>query len=215
MLPLPLRFASRYPAMRACPGGRNVATMRLCMNDMTATPDMLGALESMLFMADRPLSLGELSDYLNISTPAVRQLLDALSGRYLAMQIVEVCGGYQLVTRPEYAAYVAQLHQPPKVRLSPAAMETLAIVAYRQPVTRPEIEHLRGVNSDGVVHTLLDHGMICERGHKDVPGKPTLYGTTDKFLGLFGLSSLGALPDLATFVEQHALPLEGFTAEDA
>ena len=133
-------------------------------------------------------------------------MLETAGERYAGMQIIEVAGGFELVTRPEYADYVARLHQPPKLRLSPAAMETLAIVAYRQPVTRPEIEQLRGVNSDSVVSTLLEHGLICERGHKEAPGKPMLYGTTDTFLNLFGLLSLDALPDLATFIEQQVAP---------
>jgi len=180
------------------------------MSEITS-PNLVAALECLLFMADRPLSLGELSQLLEISLPAVRQLLEELRGRYLGVQIVEVAGGFELATRPEYAEYWRRLHQPPKFRLSPAAMETLAIVAYRQPVTKPEIEMLRGVNSDGVVHTLLDHDLICERGHKRAPGKPMMYGTTDKFLKLFGLISIESLPDLATFIEQAAPTLEGFT----
>ncbi len=178
------------------------------------SPDLLGALECLLFMADRPLPVGELSDLLDITPPAVRQLLEQLTGRYLGMHVVEVAGGFELATRPEYAEYVARLHQPPKLRLSAAAMETLAIVAYRQPVTRPEIEALRGVNSDRVVATLQEHGLIVERGHKEAAGRPMLYGTTDKFLALFGLASLDTLPDLATFIENTAPVLDGFTGEE-
>ncbi|MHB9133137.1 MAG: SMC-Scp complex subunit ScpB [Armatimonadota bacterium] len=184
------------------------------MSEHPVTPDKLGALECLLFMADHPLSLGELADLLDISPPAVRQLLESLEGRYLGMMLKEVAGGFELVTKPDYADYVARLHQPPKLRLSPAALETLAIVAYRQPVTRPEMEQLRGVNCDSVVTTLLEHGFICERGHKDAPGKPMMYGTTDRFLKHFGLSSLGALPDLTTFVEHEAAALDGFTADE-
>jgi segregation and condensation protein B len=176
-------------------------------------PDILGALECLLFMADRPLPLGELADLLSISPPAVRQLLETLSARYLGVQVAEVAGGYELVTRPEYAETVARLRKPPKLKLSTAALETLAIVAYRQPITRPEIEQLRGVNSDRVVATLLDHELICERGHRNAPGKPMQYGTTERFLALFGLANLSSLPDLATFVEQAAPALEGFGVE--
>jgi segregation and condensation protein B len=181
------------------------------MND--TTPDLLGALECLLFMADRPLPVGELADFLGIAPPAVRQLLEQLTGRYLGMHLVEVAGGFELATRPQFAEYVSRLHEPPKLRLSAAAMETLAIVAYRQPVTRPEIEALRGVNSDRVVATLHEHGLIVERGHKEAPGRPMLYGTTDKFLALFGLASLDTLPDLATFVEGAPPALEGFTGD--
>lgn len=184
------------------------------MTEHTDTLHLLGALECLLFMADRPLPLGELGDLLGIAVPAVRQLLEELSTRYVGLQIIEVAGGMELATKAEYAAYVARLHEPPKLRLSPAAMETLAIVAYRQPVTRPEIEQLRGVNSDRVVSTLVEHGFLCERGHKDAPGKPMLYGTTDKFLKHFGMASIDVLPDLATFMEQDAPALEGFTATE-
>lgn len=179
------------------------------------SPDLLGALECVLFMATRPLGLGELAELLNITPPAVRQLLECLQDRYLGMQVVEVAGGWQLATKPEYADYVTQLHRPPKFRLSPSALETLAIVAYRQPITRPEIEQLRGVNCDSVVATLIDRELICERGHRNAPGRPMLYGTTDKFLQLFGLACLDALPDLATFIEQQqAATLEGYTTEE-
>lgn len=176
-------------------------------------PELIGALECLLFMADRPLSLVELAELLDIAIPAVRQLLETLEQRYVGLRVTEIAGGYELITRPAYADYIARLHKPPRVRLSPAALETLAIVAYRQPVTRPEIEMLRGVNSGGVVATLLEHELICERGHKAAPGRPTLYGTTDKFLKLFGLANVADLPDIATFAEQSQQVLEGFAAE--
>jgi len=176
--------------------------------------NLTGALECLLFMADRPLTVGELSQLLDISPPAVRQLLESLEDRYEGVHVVEVAGGFEIATRLQYAEYISRLHQPPKFRLSPAAMETLAIVAYRQPVTRPEIELLRGVNSDSVVNTLLDHELICERGYKNAPGKPMTYGTTDKFLRLFGLPDIEALPDLATFVEQAPPALDGFVDEE-
>jgi len=184
------------------------------MYDHTDTSNILGALECLLLMADRPLALGELSDLLGVSPPAVRQLLERLQERYIGIALIEVAGGFEMATKPEFAEYVTRLHEPPKLRLSPAAMETLAIVAYRQPVTRPEIEQLRGVNSDRVVATLLDHGFLCERGHREAPGRPVLYGTTDRFLKHFGLPSVDSLPDLATFMEQDAPRLDGFTAED-
>ncbi len=143
----------------------------------------------------------------------MRQLLETLEHRYVGLRIAEIAGGYELITKPLYADYLARLHKPPRVRLSPAALETLAIVAYRQPVTRPEIEMLRGVNSGGVVATLLEHELICERGHKAAPGRPVLYGTTDRFLKLFGLAAVDALPDIATFAEQSRTALEGYTEE--
>ena len=185
------------------------------MSELTTdTVEILGALECLLFMADRPLPLGELADLLEVPAPAVRQLLERLEARYAGIRLLEVAGGYEIVTKTEYADYVARLHEPPKLKLSPAALETLAIVAYRQPVTRPEIEQLRGVNSDRVVSTLQEHGFICERGHKEAAGRPMMYGTTDKFLKHFGLNTLTSLPDLATFLEQDAAGLEGYTANE-
>ena len=178
------------------------------------TEDILGALECLLFMADRPLSLGELADLLAIPIPAVRQWLEELESHYRGIRLHEVAGGFELVTRSEYASYVSRLHEPPKLKISQAAMETLAIVAYRQPVTRPEIELLRGVNSDRVVATLVEHGFLCERGQKDTPGKPMMYGSTDKFLKYFGLSGIEALPDISTFLEQVTPGLDGFTADE-
>jgi len=175
---------------------------------------LTGALESLLFMADRPLTIGELSELLEVSPPAVRQLIESLEDRYEGVHVVEVAGGFEIATRPQYAEYISRLHKPVQLRLSPAGKETLAIVAYRQPVTRPEIELLRGVNSDGVVNTLLDHELICERGHKNAPGKPMSYGTTEKFLRLYGLPSLEALPELSTFVEQTPPALDGFTEKE-
>lgn len=181
---------------------------------MMCEKSLSGALEGLLFMADHPLSAAEIAELLEISAPAVRQLLEQLSNRYLGIMLQEVAGGFELVTRPEYASYIARLHQPPKLKLSSAALETLAIVAYRQPATRPEIEQLRGVNSDRVVATLLEHGFLCERGQKNTPGRPMRYGTTDKFLQYFGLSGLEALPDLATFLEEKSALMEGFTEEE-
>ena len=182
------------------------------MTESHPIPNLLGALECLLFMADRPLTLGELADFLGITSPAVRQLLEQLSDRCIGMMLQEVAGGFELVTRPEYAPFVSHLRRQPTFKLSVPALETLAIIAYRQPVTRPEIELLRGVNSDSVINTLLDHALICERGHKHAPGKPMMYGTTDKFLQQFRLASLDALPDITTFVEQQAPKMEGFEA---
>ncbi|MEI6521046.1 MAG: SMC-Scp complex subunit ScpB [bacterium] len=174
----------------------------------------LAAIECLLFMADRPLPAAEIAVILDISPPAVRQLVDELAGRYLGLQIVEVAGGYELITSKEYFQFINQLHKQPKFKLSPAALETLAIIAYRQPITKPEVEQLRGVNSDSVVSTLLDHELICERGHKHAPGKPMMYGTTDNFLKLYNLTSLSSLPDINTFIENKPPTLEGFKEDN-
>lgn len=111
------------------------------------------------------------------------------------MQLKQLAGGYQLATKPEYAPYIARLLNPPPKRLSRAVLETLAIVAYEQPVTQAQIDALRGVDSSHTVRQLLERGLIQEVGRKDAPGKPTLYGTTKQFLHYFGLNSLEELPE--------------------
>ena len=114
-----------------------------------------------------------------------------------AVHVVQLAGGYQLATRPRYARYVQRLREPEPERLSPQALETLAIVAYRQPITRPEIDEIRGVNSSGAVNGLLEKGLIEIAGRKDAPGRPFLLTTTAHFLSTFGLNDLSELPELS------------------
>jgi len=164
-----------------------------------------GALECLLFMADRPLSPKELGEMLGLEPAQVRDLAERLIGVYdgRGVEIVRVAGGYQMCTRPEYGEYVAKLHEPNRFRLSRPAMETLAIIAYRQPITRPEMEAVRGVNCDSVIETLLGRGLVCERGRRHTPGRPMTYGTTPDFLAQFGLDSLNDLPDLPELTSEE------------
>jgi segregation and condensation protein B len=118
-----------------------------------------------------------------------------------AFEIWEVAGGYQLRTRPEYASYLRLLHRERPLRLSRAALETLAVVAYRQPVTRAEIEAVRGVEVDAVIRSLLDRQLVRIAGHREVPGRPMLYATTKRFLEVFGLGRLDDLPTLREMEE--------------
>src|SRR5258708_21562959 len=115
--------------------------------------------------------------------------------------IEEVAGGYEMRTPKEYAAYVRKLLATKPPRLSRPLMETVAIIAYRQPITRPEIEQLRGVDTGGVLETLLERRMIKIAGRKEAPGRPMVYATTDEFLEIFGLKDLEILPDLSEFRE--------------
>lgn len=124
----------------------------------------------------------------------VSELREMLEGTGLMVE--EVGGGYKMVTRPEYAEYVKRLKPPKREKLSRAALETLAIVAYRQPITKAEIENLRGVRSEGPLFTLLQRQLIKPVGRKKAPGKPVMYGTTEKFLEIFGLRDLSELPPL-------------------
>jgi segregation and condensation protein B len=149
-------------------------------------------------MAAEPLPAAELAEILDVTPSEADSLARQLEADYAGrgIQVTRVAGGYQVCTRPEYGPYVARLHEPERFRLSRAALETLAIVAYKQPVTRPEIEAIRGVNSDSPLDTLLQYELVCEAGRKETPGRPLLYRTTDSFLGRFGLNSVADLPRL-------------------
>ncbi len=158
-------------------------------------------IESLLFAADGPVSAERLQNA--VGEVARREVIDALealrheyehTGR--GLRLVEVANGYQLRTAKEHAEFVRRLTAVRPARMSRANLETLAIIAYRQPVTRAEIEEIRGVNVDGVVATLLERRMIRIVARKDVAGKPFLYGTTREFLEAFNLKDLASLPTL-------------------
>lgn len=159
---------------------------------------LTGALEAVLFAAGEPLSVAELATIMQLDKPQVWNLLSNLQNAYeqenRGLQIREVAGGYQLVTKPVYYNLLTNLSKSKTVKLTNAAMETLAIIAFKQPVTRSEMENIRGVKVDGVVNTLLDLGLIEEAGRKKALGNPLLYATTDKFLQVFGMNSLEELP---------------------
>ncbi|MBI2355349.1 MAG: SMC-Scp complex subunit ScpB [Deltaproteobacteria bacterium] len=178
-------------------------------------------IESLIFAADSPLSLDRICDLLpEYEREAVKAALDELGrfheerggGFYLA----EVAGGRQFRTRPDLQQYVMRLAKARTSKFSPSALETLAIVAYRQPVTRVEIEYLRGVDCGGVLKTLLEKKLVRIMGKKDIPGRPLIYGTSREFLEIFGLKDLKALPTLKEiqaldeaphFERQEELPL--------
>ncbi|WP_299044714.1 SMC-Scp complex subunit ScpB [uncultured Thermosynechococcus sp.] len=155
-------------------------------------------LQALLFVVDAPLSLETLSEVVGEPPEAVERALQVLESELAergAIQLVRLAGGYQLATKPDYAPYITRLLNPPPKRLSRAALEVLAIVAYEQPVTQAQIDALRGVDSSHTVRQLLARGLIEEVGRKDAPGKPILYGTTQQFLHYFGLNSLDELPE--------------------
>jgi segregation and condensation protein B len=163
--------------------------------------------EALLFVSAEPVSLNRLCDVLEgVERARIVACLDALRDEYRrgdhGVALVEVAGGYQLTTVPETAPWVRKLSaakSPP--RLSKPALETLAIVAYKQPLTRPEIESIRGVDVAGVVKTLMDRRLVKIVGRKDVPGRPMMFGTTKEFLHAFGLKDLSDLPTLRDFAE--------------
>jgi segregation and condensation protein B len=178
----------------------------LSANAIPDGAEKLAALEAVLFMAAEPLPSSELAEILEVTPTVADRLAGELAALYTGRgtQVSRVAGGYQIATRPEYGPFVAKLHKPERFRLSRAALETLAIVAYKQPITRPEIEVIRGVNSDSPVDTLSQYELICEVGRKEAPGRPLLYRTTDSFLGTFGLDSVDDLPQLDSIPADEA-----------
>lgn len=166
-------------------------------------------LESLLFVAREPLSLEELELALNIPREDLRNLLDEMvkEREGSGVQIFKVAGGYLMGTNPDNAEFVKKITNPrEETRLSPQALETLAIIAYKQPVTRVEIERLRGVDSGWVIETLIAKKLIQEVGRSETVGRPYLYATTDEFLKHFGLESLADLPPLPiSEAEQEAV----------
>jgi segregation and condensation protein B len=167
-------------------------------------------LESLLFAAGQPVSLTQLANALEeVPRERIRKMLSEMAAGYAASRrgflLEEISGGYQLRTPSEHAVYVRRLLSARPPRLSRPVLETLAIVAYRQPVTRPEIEQLRGVDTGGVLDTLVERNLIRIAGRKEAPGRPLMYTTTSDFLELFGLKDLESLPDLAEFRELEGL----------
>ena len=165
---------------------------------MPPEEDLARIIECLLFAAGEPLSAKELARTTETDVPVVYLAIRALRDRYVhsGLQIVEIAGGFQMATRPEFAPVVGRLLAPHANRLSRPALETVAIVAYRQPCTQADIEAVRGVASDGVLKTLVERGLIREAGRKPTPGRPILYATTDDFLHYFGLTDLSDLPSL-------------------
>jgi segregation and condensation protein B len=170
--------------------------------------------ESLLFAAGTPVSLRRLAEIIGVTQAEVRPVVALLCEEYAVpsrgVNLVEVAGGYQFRTAAECADYVKKLVQEKPSKLSRAALETLAIIAYRQPLTKAEIEAVRGVDVDGVLNSLLTKKIIRIVGRKDVPGRPWVYGTTPQFLELFGLNDLSSLPPLPEIHEPTQNPLSTY-----
>jgi len=172
--------------------------------------DIKSIIESLLFVADGPLTIQRLGEVLEgVEKEDLRSTLDELQAELensrRGVRLVEVAGGYQLRTAKVNADWVKKFLGGRPARMGRATLETLAIIAYRQPITRAEIEAIRGVDVDGVINTLLDRSLIRAVARKDVPGRPFLYGTTPEFLQLFNLKDLTHLPTLKE-MEEITLP---------
>ncbi len=165
-------------------------------------------IECLLFVSKEPLTLKQMAQILELPEGDIRVLVEELvaeyNGLYRGVHIQLVANGYQMYTRPEFAPYIEKLYKPQNTYgLSRAALETLAIVAYKQPITRAEIEAIRGVKVDSSIGTLVEKNLVKEVGRKEGPGRPILFGTTTAFLRYFGLSDLSELPDPEEFAARH------------
>lgn len=161
--------------------------------------DIKNIIESLLFVAEDSLTIDIIKKVLDSTdSNVIRNVLNELSSEYEARKggffLREVAGGYQIRTRPEYSQWIRRLLRPKPLRLSNATLETLAIIAYKQPVIRSDIEHLRGVDCGGILRMLLERKLIRVVGRKEIPGRPMVYMTTKKFLELFELKDIKDLP---------------------
>jgi len=165
-------------------------------------PEPIDVVEALLFASDVPVEADRIREVLDLSSAdEARALVGGLRERYAArdsaLEIVEAGGGYRMLTRPDVAPWLVRLARSrTRARLSRPALETLAIVAYRQPASRPDIDAIRGVNSEGVLDNLMEKRMVRIAGRKEAPGRPFLYETTREFLVAFGLRDLGDLPQV-------------------
>jgi segregation and condensation protein B len=196
---------------------------------------LIRVIEALLFSAQKPLSIPEMAaairgagaedpppagrnDFARVTETEIAAALEQLKIEYVqerrAFQIIEKAEGWQFATDPEYAPWVRQLFPTPKpARLSAPALETLAIIAYRQPITRADVEAIRGVNIDGVLQTLMERGLVKIAGRAEIPGRPLLYETTQFFLDHFGLRNLGELPNVEELRTRHLPVASGSTPE--
>jgi len=156
--------------------------------------------EALIFASDTPITIKQIKEIIEVSSDdKIRQIIDSLNLEYKksnrSFLITNVAGGYQMVTRESYAQWIRKLFKKNiKSRLSQAALETLSVVAFKQPVTKSEVAAIRGVNCDGVIRTLLERKLITISGRSDGPGRPLLYKTTREFLQYFGINSISDLP---------------------
>jgi segregation and condensation protein B len=174
--------------------------------------DIAYIIESLLFVADEPLSLDKLKSILEtVESKEIKTALQSLADHYESrgggFSLCEVAGGWQFRSRPEYNPWIKRLLQPSPQRLSKPALETLAIVAYNQPIIRADIEHIRGVDCGGVLRQLMERKLIRVLGRKEIPGRPLIYATTKLFLEIFGLKDLRDLPSPKE-IEEMATAME-------
>jgi len=167
---------------------------------VTAADDLGAFLEALLFIAERPLTVAEIAELAGVprlqAEGALGNLAEELAEDHRGLRLQRMDDAWQLATAPEVGERLAAYAAREEARLTPAALEALAVVAYRQPCTRGEVERVRGVDSDYVLRSLMHRRLVAEMGRRDTPGRPILYGTTFTFLERFGLTSLDDLPPM-------------------
>lgn len=174
-------------------------------------PELSAIIESLIFTAESALSIDRLYDLLgeferDEIKAALAELVASYQNRTGGFELVEVAGGWQFRTRPSFHGYITRHIKTKTSKFSQSALETLAIIAYRQPITRAEVEHLRGVDCGGVLKSLLEKRVVRILGKKDIPGRPLIYGTSKEFLEIFGLNDLKSLPTLKEIQALDAVP---------
>lgn len=179
--------------------------------------ELEAAIESILFAAGEPVSVKSIADSLKQDTGTAKALVNNLMDKYSSekrgIKIIQIGDSFQMCTNSNYFEYIKDLYSAPrKKQITPALLETLAIIAYKQPVTKSGIEDIRGVNADHAVNTLMKYNLVEEKGRLDAPGKPILLGTTDEFLRYFGFSSLDSLPSVDT--DYNTLKIEAENEAD-
>ena len=186
----------------------NIDVKQYEFNELSRKSDIKSAIESMLFVSGEPLALRELSNNLELKEKNVEEILSEMANEYedksRGIRLISINGAYQLVTKSENSDFVQKLLKKNKKHsLSQASIESLAIIAYKQPITRQEIEEIRGVKSESAIARLIERGLIKDIGRLEVPGRPILYGTTDEFLRQFGLKTIKELPSLDLYSDEE------------
>lgn len=186
----------------------NIDVKQYEFNELSRKSDIKSAIESMLFVSGEPLPLREISNNLELKEKNVVEILQEMTTEYedksRGIRLISLDEAYQLVTKSENSEFVQKLLKKNKKHsLSQASIESLAIIAYKQPITRIDIDEIRGVKSESAITRLVERGLIKDVGRLEVPGRPILYGTTDEFLRQFGLKTIKELPSLDLYSDEE------------
>ncbi|WP_291650884.1 SMC-Scp complex subunit ScpB [Clostridium sp.] len=184
--------------------------------EISSKPKIKSAIEALLFVSGEPLTIKDLSNSIEVSPKTISNILNEMILDYeeekRGIKLISINGEYQLVTKAENSDYIQKLLKKNKRQsLSQASLESLAIIAYKQPITRIDIDEIRGVKSESAIHKLLEKDLIKEVGRLEVPGRPILFGTTEEFLRQFGLKELNELPSLDLYSEKDEETIEAMS----